>query len=173
MTTITFDNHHRVGPYASRSFGSSLSSKMVYNALAESNSDASPEASSLPARAFAELARVARDCERGGWDGHDAKSINQLTCDRARAFLTDLPVWMPAPDIVPETDGQIAIEWYIAPERTFSISVGEDGPLHYAGLFDDEDEVHGVKAFDGVSVPENILQYICKLLGSAATGRAA
>jgi hypothetical protein len=75
---------------------------------------------------------------------------------------------MPAPDVVPEADGQIAIEWYFAPEQTFSVSMGESGPLHYAGLFDHEDEVHGVKAFDGITVPENILQLICKLLRAAA-----
>ena len=124
-------------------------------------------ASSLPARAFSDLARVARECAKEGWDGYDAKPVTRTTCDRACAFLNILPLWMFAPDIVPEADGEIAIEWYIAPERTFSVSIGESGPLHYAGLFGHDEEVHGVAPFTG-NVPENILRCILDILRSRA-----
>lgn len=129
-------------------------------------------ATSLQARAFADLARVARECAKECWDGYSAKPVTQATCDRARAFLNDLPLWMSAPDIVPEADGEIAIEWYVAQDQTFSISIGESGPLHFAGLFGHNEEVHGVAPFSG-NVPGNILQFISDILRSSAAHRAA
>jgi len=79
---------------------------------------------------------------------------------------------MPAPDIVPEADGEIAIEWDIEANRIFSVSIGANGPLHFAGLFGREKEVHGVESFNG-EISEDILHYIDKLLSQAATRRAA
>lgn len=171
MTTITPDFFRTVLPSRSSS-ASSLASRTIGHYLEDTKRAAGDAASSLPARAFADLARVARECTKEGWDGYHAKPIMQAACNRARAFLSDLPPWMSAPDIVPEADGEIAIEWYIAPDQTFSISIGESGPVHYAGLFGHEREVHGVEPFDGV-VAEEILQFICKLLRSTAARRAA
>lgn len=172
MTTITADYFRRSAPSSHSSSGSSSADATIRNVLSDAKSAASQAASSLPARAFADLARVSRECSDKGWDGYEAKPITQGTCARALAFLNDLPLWMPAPDIVPEADGEIAIEWYIAQNQTFSVSIGENGPLHYAGLFGHDDEVHGVKTFDGATVPDEILQLICRLLRSPAARRA-
>jgi hypothetical protein len=173
MTTIAADYFRRSAVSTQSSPPSSEVNVMIRNMLADARSAASQAASSLPARAFADLARVARECSTDGWDGCNARAITRATCGRAQAFLNDLPVWMPAPDIVPEADGEIAIEWYVADNQTFSVSIGQTGPLHYAGLFGQEDEAHGVKSFDGAAVPEEILQLICKLLRSSAARRAA
>lgn len=173
MTTVTADYFRSTAVSTHTAPPSSAVNAIVSNILSETKGAASRAASSLPARAFADLARVARECARDGWDGYGAKAITPETCSRAQAFLNDLPPWMPAPDIVPETDGEIAIEWYIADDQTFSVSVSRRGPLHYAGLFGHEDEVHGVKTFDGMAVPDQILQLISDLLRSPAARRAA
>jgi hypothetical protein len=76
---------------------------------------------------------------------------------------------MPVPEIVPESDGEIAIEWELGPFEIFSISIGEQGPVHFAGIFGKNKERHGVEPFEG-SIPEEILDYINKLLRIPARG---
>ncbi|HLF09904.1 MAG TPA: hypothetical protein VJA26_01725, partial [Gammaproteobacteria bacterium] len=105
-------------------------------------------------------------------DGYQAKPITQATCGRVAAFLDNLPSWMSAPEIVPEADGEIAIEWYRAKDQTFSISVAENGPLHYAGLFGRDEEVHGVEPFAD-SVPIRLLAFISEFLNRPAARRCA
>jgi len=166
MTTITADYFRR----ATLPSHSLSASDDLY--LHDTKRIAGDAASSLPARALADLARVAREGAKEGWDGYHAKPVTLTTCDRVRAFLSGLPLWMSAPDIVPEADGEIAIEWYVAPDQTFSISIGESGPLHYAGLFGHDEEVHGVAPFSD-NVPQNVLQFISDLLRSPAARRAA
>lgn len=129
-------------------------------------------ASTLQSKAYVSLAKLVSECADDGWDGYQGKAISKATCDRARAFIDKLPSWMPAPDVVPESDGEIAIEWDLAPNRIFSISIGERGPLHFAGLFGHEKERHGVEAFDG-EISEDILYYIDKLLRNPTARRAA
>jgi hypothetical protein len=115
---------------------------------------------------LAELARVAKACSQRGWDGYDAQPISPQTQRNARAFLEDLPMWLQAPDIVPEPDGEIAIEWDLGPGRIFSVSIGDTGKLHYAGLFKDGVERHGVEPFEGV-VSTEVLGYAKRLLDAA------
>jgi hypothetical protein len=126
-----------------------------------------PAASPLQSRAYAELAQIARECSEEGWDGYGAKPITRATCDRVALFLDDLPAWIAAPDLVPDSAVQIALEWYLRKAQTFSISIGEKGPLHYAGLFGQNQEVHGVEPFTD-SVPTRLLEFISEFLTKPA-----
>jgi hypothetical protein len=74
-------------------------------------------------------------------------------------------------DVVPESDGEIAVEWYLSKNLTFSISIGQRGPLNFAGLFGDE-EIHGLAAYD-FCIPETVPQMLAKLFKKAAVRRAA
>jgi hypothetical protein len=114
-----------------------------------------------------ELAQIAIECSKKGWDGYQAEPVSMATCDRAMCFLASLPTWMTAPDLVPEADGQIALEWYQASGRTLSISIGEVGPLNYAGLFGDNQEMHGVEPFLD-SVPSRLFGLITAFLSTQA-----
>jgi hypothetical protein len=134
--------------------------------LNEIKSDRRSAASAPQSVTLAELARVAKACSQRGWDGYDAQPISPQTQRNARAFLEDLPMWLQAPDIVPEPDGEIAIEWDLGPGRIFSVSIGDTGKLHYAGLFEDGVERHGVEPFEGV-VSTEVLGYAKRLLDAA------
>jgi hypothetical protein len=123
-------------------------------------------ASAPQSRSLADLGRIAATCGRYGWDGYRAKPITQGALQKAQAILDELPMWLPAPDIVPEADGEIAIEWDFAPDLIFSISVGESSKLHYAGLFGGGVERHGVEPFDGV-VSSEILGYIKSIVATS------
>jgi len=160
MTTITREYFRGMaGPSLSRSASAS-----------DYVPDVSSAASSVQSASFSTLARIAGECGEAGWDGYDAKPLSHSTCDRARAFLKVLPTFMVAPDIVPEADGEIAIEWHVAPRRTFSISIGESGPLHYAGLFGPDEEVHGVSPFTD-SVSATFLRHIAEVVRDAGPSR--
>src|SRR5688572_3414002 len=76
------------------------------------SNNVSASASALKVRAAAELTRIAAESSANGWDGYGATRIAPETFDRAYKFLSELPEWILAPDIVPEADGQIAIEWF-------------------------------------------------------------
>lgn len=165
MTTITQDYFLRMTlPSLSRSASIGLSPP--------ARSAATNAASSVQSKAFPDLGRIARDCAYADWDGYRAEPISQSTCNRAGVFLALLPTWMIAPDIVPESDGDIAVEWYAAPERTFSISIGAIGPLHYAGLLGHEEEVHGVVPFTD-NIPETLLRHISEIIRNADARIAA
>jgi len=135
--------------------------------LSAVQSDRRAAASAPQSVALAELARVAKACSQRGWDGYDAQPISRQTQLNARVFLEDLPMWLQAPDIVPEPDGEIAIEWDLGPGRIFSVSIGDTGKLHYAGLFQGGVERHGVEPFEGV-VSTEILGYAKRLLDAAS-----
>jgi hypothetical protein len=80
-------------------------------------------------------------------------------------------MWLPAPDIVPEPDGDLSIEWDFGPDKIFSISIGEMGKLHYAGLLGGGVERHGVEPYSGV-VSTEVLGYIKRLVDGATAANS-
>ena len=114
--------------------------------------------------ALVDLARLAREYKTEGWDGYAALPVDAMTIEHVRMFVESLPTWLPAPEVVPESDGEIALEWNREPNRVFSVSVGKTAMLHYAGLFGKGVERHGVEPFSGV-VSQEILRYIQEVAG--------
>lgn len=141
---------------------SSSESDTVRQQLEDAKRHSRAAASSLQSLAYPTLEEVVTACSQPDWDGYGARPISQASYVAARAFLDALPMWLPVPDIVPESDGEIAIEWDIEPNRIFSVSIGADGTLNYAGLLGDGVERHGVEKFDDV-VPAIIIQTIEEL----------
>ena len=163
MTAITAD-YFRSTSLRSESLAAS-------SPMAAKPATVSASASTLQVRAAAELTRIATETSVEGWDGYGAKPIAPQTLDRAFRFLSELPEWILAPDIIPEPDGEIAIEWFLSPNLTFSVSIPPLGPLHFAGRFGDE-KLHGVSPHDS-SIPERVLQMLGLLFRKAASRRAA
>ena len=128
-------------------------------------------ASALHSLAYATIEEVRAECSKANWDGYGAKPISEAVAERAKLFLDNLSSLLPAPDIAPEADGELAIEWHFGLRRVFSVSIGEEGPLHFAGLFGEE-ERHGVEPFDGV-VSSEVLGYVRKLFSRRAAASAA
>lgn len=69
------------------------------------------------------------------WDGEGALPVEGTTRDFARVFAAALPAGATPPEVSVDRDGDISFEWYVAPQRVFSVSVRRDGVLHYSGLF--------------------------------------
>lgn len=141
---------------------SSEDSRTVHGEIQKTKRYVRSIASSMQSQAYAALEDVVARCSYPDWDGHGARPISSLTKAWAELFLDALPMSLPTPEIVPEADGEVAIEWDIGTDRIFSVSIGDTGLLHFAGLFGGGIERHGVEPFDGL-VPSEILAYIGRL----------
>lgn len=97
------------------------------------------------------LKDIAHSCAISNWDGHGAPNVSPKTIANAYALASILArqvsPGIPAPDLVPEPDGEIALSWDLAPEMVFSVSIGETGRLNYAGIIGHGTERHGGEPF--------------------------
>jgi hypothetical protein len=105
--------------------------------------------------ALDDLAGLKQECAEPGWDGYGAEPISAETLEQVVAFLRALPEDVPVPDLVPEPDGEVSIEWHNGPRRVFSVSVGPHERVSYAGLLG-VNRWHGVDLFLGTLPPEII-----------------
>lgn len=115
------------------------------NFLRASASDWTPVVSA----AFAEIRQI---CAAADWDGEGAKAISGRTVALAeivvQTLFAMLPKGTPAPDILPEADGEICIDWSVDTDRIFSISIGEHGKVNFAGQFGAGGGIHGWRPID-------------------------
>jgi len=118
----------------------------------------------------AALKETYQECSEEGWDGYGALPITQETYDEAVRFLSALPSWLPAPEIVPEPDGDIGFEWSFGNNRVLAASVDGTNRITYAGLLGTGNKAHGTEVFDG-SIPQTLVEHISRICPRvAATG---
>lgn len=103
------------------------------------------------------------DASYEDWDCHGAKQAHPLSYYHARRFIAALPTTLPVPEFGVDPDGELSIEWYRAPRRVFSASVGRNGRLTYAGLFG-RSESHGTE-YSLDEIPDSILANVGRLFG--------
>ena len=89
------------------------------------------------------------------WDGEGASAVEQSTVRYAAKFVWALPQGVTSPDVLVDRDGDLVFDWGTTARRTFSVSVGRDGTLSYAGVFD-QAHTHGKELFTG-AIPATIL----------------
>jgi hypothetical protein len=95
------------------------------------------------------LAREALDAayiaaREENWDGLGSERVEPSTYSYANQFLQMLPANQSVLDIAVDTDGEILFEWDRGRWQTFSVSVGRDGTLTFAGLFG-QTKIHGTE----------------------------
>lgn len=110
-----------------------------------------------------ELDQVAEECKDPGWDGYGALPVSKYTIGYAHHFLLALPLGIVKPTVGSEPDGCITFEWYKSPEKICSISISQDGFIHYAYL-NRLVKRHGSEPFSG-SVPMEIVMLINQIVG--------
>ena len=102
---------------------------------------------------------ISNECGEPGWDGDNAVPISRLAVFNAIAVIRALPSGVPLPEIAPEPDGAVSLDWLRSRQQMFSLSAGENDRIAYAWL-DGTDKGHGVARFDGLCVPQRILDGI-------------
>jgi len=98
------------------------------------------------------------------WDGYGAKAVDFGSYLEAERFIHSLPITVPSPEITVEPDGEIAFEWRNGPRCVFSVSMGNNGELTYAGLFG-RSKTHGTEYF-GDGLPRTILDNIQRVFAT-------
>ncbi len=99
---------------------------------------------------------VAAECREPDWDGDDAKPITERAAKTAdhvvTALFRALLPGTPAPHLVPESDGDIAISWHAADGRVVGLSVGDHGVVNFAAQLGGEGSLHGWFPLDDSNV---------------------
>src|SRR5215831_13141571 len=99
------------------------------------------------ARLGTELLEAFAEASVEDWDGHGASPASLDHLRSAARFLDRLPPTWPLPGISVDPDGEFDFEWREGRDRVFSVSLGADGTLAYAGLYG-RSRVHGVEQLD-------------------------
>lgn len=96
---------------------------------------------------------IRNECALAGWDGEGSEPITertiQLTEDIAVCLFDLLPKGTPAPDVIPESDGDICISWTVDAKRIFSLSVRPNG-MNFAGQLGKHGRRHGWQPIDAL-----------------------
>lgn len=108
-----------------------------------------------------DLFELKRECSADNWDGHEAKSVDELSFQNSVRLALSMPVSVPIPNTYVDPDGEVAFEWYEGKRNVFSFSVGSNNRLSYAGLYG-ASKTFGVEYFYE-DMPETILENINKL----------
>lgn len=109
------------------------------------------------------LQKFARDCAQPGWEGVGSQAVESHTLSLASELIDLLPEADAPTEISAEPDGHVNLEWYRAPRRVLTVSVGPTGVLHWAALLGDEDP-RGSCPFRGTP-PETIRYWIRRVIG--------
>lgn len=94
------------------------------------------------------------------WDAEGSSAADPMSLSYTRALLHALPSWIPSPDVSVDPDGEFNAEWYYDRRAVFTMSVGRDGTISYAGLFGMR-KMHGIDIFTG-EVPAAITEGVRK-----------
>ncbi|MDH3975578.1 MAG: hypothetical protein OEV42_14970 [Deltaproteobacteria bacterium] len=107
------------------------------------------------------LKEITEECANDNWDGYGANAINVNSLIEAKRFTDTLPTTLPLPEVSVDPDGDISFEWYVRPRRVFSVSIGSDCLLSYAGIIG-LNKVHGEEFF-GDEIPKTITDNIQRI----------
>ncbi len=131
----------------------------------------------------AAIRSIKDDCTIADWDGSGAIPVSiqtiGLTAKIVETLFTMLPRDTPAPDLIPEAEGEICISWSVDAGRLFSLSVGAHGKINFAGQLGKEGGIHAWQPIDATSRStleeslQDITRYVEKLYASTKARRAA
>jgi hypothetical protein len=113
--------------------------------------------------AISQIVALADECAEAGWDGDEAAPIDPIAVLTAVEFIRAMPDDLPLPEVAPEPDGSISLDWIQSRNRLFSLSVGSTNRLAYAWL-DGSDKGHGVARFDGERIPSRVIEGIIGIM---------
>lgn len=108
-----------------------------------------------------ELDDIFEECSQANWDGYGAKRVYRSLRKTVERFLDALPSSIPDPELSPDPDGEISLDWCYDKDKAFSISIGRR-ELTYAVL-DGERRSRGVEIFED-EIPESIIIQLNKFL---------
>ena len=111
--------------------------------------------------AIEDLQAARQEASTDNWDGYGARRIDERSYFAAIQFLTALPTTTPKPCISIDPDGEVEVGWNISPRRVFTVSVGPNGRLAYAGLYG-RNKTYGTEWL-GAELPRPIIENLARV----------
>lgn len=75
--------------------------------------------------------KSSEDYADAGWDGEKAKPIHSKAYSELKEIINSLPDTFYIPEIVPESDGTINLEWFKHKKNATSLGVDGSGKIYY------------------------------------------
>lgn len=94
-----------------------------------------------------------------GWDGYGSIPPNPGVIENALAFLRAIPFNAPPPDPTVSADGSVGWFWK-SPGKFISVNFPREGRFAYYGKAPGRDDARGAYAFDGETLPQDLLDVI-------------
>jgi hypothetical protein len=131
----------------------------------------------------ATLLGIKNECGHVNWDGQGALPVSERTINLAaklaECLFAMLPKGTPAPDLIPEHDGEICISWTLDADRMFSVSVGTHEKINFSGQFGKGGALHAWQPIDPKNRAlleeslQDVARYVGRLFPPPAIRRAA
>jgi hypothetical protein len=96
------------------------------------------------------------------WNGEGSDPIPEAAFQEAGVFLEKLPPGTPLPEVNPEPDGYLGLEWYANKRLLYVVSFNGKGALSCSGLIGFE-RISGTRYMDE-SIPAEILRNIAEVI---------
>ena len=103
------------------------------------------------------------DAAEPGWDGEGAEAVSPAALLRACQFAATLPNGTPEPEPDATPHGTILFQWYAAPYRRLSVSVGGSDTIAFSAIIG-ATRRRGTDTFDG-EVPDDIVRLAYQVVG--------
>ncbi len=94
------------------------------------------------------LEEIATECMNEDWDGYGAKPISDDACKALLGFISQIEPSLPVPEVVPESDGDIGLEWHVNNNRWLILSFHSREVVHYAARLDEYSKNDGILRLD-------------------------
>lgn len=108
-----------------------------------------------------------------GWDGYDASPIHPASARNAHSFLLSMPRHVASPEIVPEPDGEISLEWGNVKTAYASLSFSRDGRCTFASVLTNGDRLSGCFSFKDDIIPDHISHLVQQVAEQTAIPASA
>jgi hypothetical protein len=70
---------------------------------------------------LSDLWKLADECREENWDGEGACALETAAIQNTKRFIRAFPDGLPIPDVSPEPDGSISLDWIVSRHRIFSL----------------------------------------------------
>jgi hypothetical protein len=110
-----------------------------------------------------EVQKVFDQCAEKDWDGYGAKPLHRTLQEKVIRFLRSLPSHVSVPEVVPEPDGAVALEWANSKHQVLSLSIDLSDQIAFAWL-DGAERGKGVLR-SRASFPEKITALLESIFG--------
>jgi hypothetical protein len=97
----------------------------------------------------ATIEQIAAECSVPNWDGYGAAAVSHAAIQNAQEFVDLLPANLHEPQVAPDPDGDVSLSWDFGTDRIFTVSVGAEATISYAGILGRGVHRHGQEPFRG------------------------